>query len=104
MSLLDEKLVRRFRTMMSRGVWDQPPARGPIPPEHAAIAMKLGAEGIVLLKNDGGQLPLKAGAIHSLAVIGPFAGTSHDRWRRQFACEPHPHGGSRRRHSETRRQ
>jgi beta-glucosidase len=72
-SLLDEKLVRRFRTMMSRGVWDQPPARGPIPPEHAAIAMKLGAEGIVLLKNDGGQLPLKTGAIHSLAVIGPFA-------------------------------
>jgi len=72
-ALLDEKLARRFRTMMSRGVWDQPPARGPIPPEHAAIAMKLGAEGIVLLKNDGGQLPLKAGAIHSLAVIGPFA-------------------------------
>ena len=72
-SLLDEKLVRRFKTMMSRGVWDQPPARGPIPPEHAAIAMKLGAEGIVLLKNDGGLLPLKAGAIHSLAVIGPFA-------------------------------
>jgi beta-glucosidase len=35
--------------------------------------MKLGAEGIVLLKNDGGLLPLKAGAIHSLAVIGPFA-------------------------------
>ena len=72
-ALLDEKLVRRFRTMMSRGVWDQPPARGPIPPEHAAIALKLGAEGIVLLKNAGGQLPLKADAVHSLAVIGPFA-------------------------------
>lgn len=72
-AMLDEKLARRFRTMMSRGVWDQPPARGPIPPENAAIAMKLGAEGIVLLKNGGGQLPLQAGAIHSLAVIGPFA-------------------------------
>jgi len=70
---LDEKLVRRFRTMMSRGVWDQPPARGPIPAENAAIAMKLGAEGIVLLKNEGGQLPLHAGAIHTLAVLGPFA-------------------------------
>jgi beta-glucosidase len=72
-SLLDEKLVRRFRTMMSRGVWDQPPPRGPIPAEHADIALKLGAEGIVLLKNDGGLLPLKAGAIHTIAVIGPFA-------------------------------
>ncbi|HXR07773.1 MAG TPA: glycoside hydrolase family 3 C-terminal domain-containing protein [Candidatus Acidoferrum sp.] len=72
-AMLDEKLARRFRTMMSRGVWDQPPGRGPIPPENAALAMKLGAEGIVLLKNAGGQLPLQAGAIHSLAVIGPFA-------------------------------
>ena len=72
-SLLDEKLVRRFRTMMSRGFWDQPPARGPIPAEHAAVAMKLGAEGIVLLKNAGGLLPLKADAVHSLAVIGPFS-------------------------------
>jgi len=72
-SLLDEKLVRRFRTMMQRGVWDNPPVRGPIPAGNADIALKLGAEGIVLLKNTGGQLPLKADAIHTLAVIGPFA-------------------------------
>ena len=72
-AMLDEKLVRRFRTMMSRGVWDPLPARGPIPPGNAAIAMKLGAEGIVLLKNTGGQLPLQTNALHSLAVIGPFA-------------------------------
>jgi beta-glucosidase len=72
-SLLDEKLIRRFRTMMERGVWDTPPARGPIPAGNAEIAMKLGAEGIVLLKNAGGQLPLKVDAIHSIAVIGPFA-------------------------------
>jgi beta-glucosidase len=72
-SLLDEKLVRRFRTMMSRGVWDRQPPRGPIPPEHAAVARKLGAEGIVLLKNTDGQLPLRADAIHSIALIGPSA-------------------------------
>lgn len=72
-ALLDEKLVRRFRTMMRLGVWDQQSKRGEIPPEHAELAMKLGAEGIVLLKNVGDQLPLKANAIHSLAVIGPFA-------------------------------
>ena len=72
-ALIDEKLVRRFRTMMERGVWDHPPMRGPIPAGNAEIALKLGAEGIVLLKNAGGQLPLRAEAIQSLAVIGPFA-------------------------------
>jgi beta-glucosidase len=73
-SLLDEKLVRRFRTMMRRGVWDKPPARGSIPiEEHAAIARKLGAQGIVLLKNTNGQLPLEAKGIHSIALIGPYA-------------------------------
>jgi beta-glucosidase len=72
-AMLDEKLVRRFRTMMSRGVWNPLPARGEIPPGNAALALKLGAEGIVLLKNAGGQLPLQTNALHSLAVIGPFA-------------------------------
>lgn len=73
-SLLDEKLVRRFSTMMRLGVWNKPPGNRVIPPEHAASAMKLGAEGVVLLKNDGDQLPLKASALHSIALIGPFAG------------------------------
>ena len=72
-SLLDEKLVRRFRTMMRLGVWDRHEKHSAIPPEHAAVAKKLGAEGIVLLKNTDGLLPLKADAIHSIAVIGPFA-------------------------------
>ena len=72
-SLLDDKLIRRFRTMMRLGVWDQQPARGDIPKEHAEIAMKLAAEGAVLLKNDPGQLPLNSNAIHSIALIGPFA-------------------------------
>ena len=72
-SLLDDKLIRRFRTMMRLGVWDQQPARGDIPKEHAEIAMKLAAEGTVLLKNDRGQLPLNSNAIHSIALIGPFA-------------------------------
>jgi beta-glucosidase len=75
-SLLDEKLVRRFRTMMERGVWDTPPARGAIPAADADVAMKLGAEGIVLLKNSGNLLPLKANAIHSIALIGPFAASA----------------------------
>jgi beta-glucosidase len=74
MSVIDDKLVRRFRTMMARGVWDTPPVRGPIPDANADLALKLGAEGIVLLKNTGNQLPLNADAIHTIALIGPFAG------------------------------
>jgi beta-glucosidase len=73
-SLLDEKLVRRFRTTMRFGLWDQQPARGPIPSGDAALARRIGAEGVVLLQNNAGLLPLKADAIHSIALIGPFAG------------------------------
>ena len=35
--------------------------------------MKLAAEGVVLLKNDHDQLPLNSNAVHSVALIGPFA-------------------------------
>ena len=73
-SLLDEKLVRRFSTTMRLGLWNKTPARGAIPPEHAGLALKLGAEGVVLLKNQGGLLPLSTNGIHSIALIGPFAG------------------------------
>jgi len=73
-SLLDEKLIRRYRTMMAFGYWDHPPERHPIPPENAAGALKLGEEGVVLLKNSGDLLPLKTNGVHSIALIGPFAG------------------------------
>jgi len=73
-SLLDDKLIRRFRTMMELGVWDQQPQLATIPPEHADVACKLATEGIVLLKNDNRLLPLKTDTIHSIALIGPFAG------------------------------
>ena len=72
-SLLDDKLVRRYRTMMRFGIWDKPPSHREIPLGHADIARKLGAEGTVLLKNHGNLLPLDAGRIHSIALIGPFA-------------------------------
>ncbi len=73
-SLLDDKLVRRFRTMMRFDLWDHQPARGDIPAEHADQALMLGAEGTVLLKNGGNLLPLNAAAIHSIVLLGPYAG------------------------------
>jgi beta-glucosidase len=41
---------------------------------HAALARRVAEEGTVLLKNAGGVLPLDAGAVHSIAVIGPSGG------------------------------
>lgn len=38
---------------------------------HAQIAKQAGAEGLVLLRNDKKILPLNAGAVESIAVIGP---------------------------------
>ncbi len=72
---IDEHLVRRFRTMMKMGVWDHLPAQKPIPAaENGALARDLAEEGMVLLRNEGGLLPLQAGQIKSIALLGPMAG------------------------------
>lgn len=74
MSRINDMLVRRFRTMMDLGVYDHPPARQTIPAkEDGAAALRLAEEGMVLLKNQGGILPLDAAHLHSIAVIGPYA-------------------------------
>ena len=42
-------------------------------PEHQALARKVTDESIVLLKNQGGMLPLDAAKLKKVAVIGPYA-------------------------------
>jgi len=42
-------------------------------PEHRAVARRAAAEGMVLLRNPEGLLPLDAGALRRVAVIGPNA-------------------------------
>ena len=42
-------------------------------PEHRALARQAAAEGIVLLKNSGDLLPLNAGRLDRIAIIGPNA-------------------------------
>ncbi|NLI35266.1 MAG: glycosyl hydrolase [Bacteroidales bacterium] len=73
-SELDEKLVRRFTQMMKFGLWDKEMKKSGIPKEHALVAKKLGEEGMVLLKNDKGILPLNVQNTHRIALIGPYSG------------------------------
>lgn len=70
-SVIDDKLIRRFRAMIEFGVFDHPPTPKPLPVrEHGAIALHIAEDGIVLLKNSGGILPLKASRVKRIALIG----------------------------------
>ena len=78
-AVVDQSLRRLFTARMRLGLFD-PPAMVPwssIPdsalnaPEHAALAVKLARESMVLLKNSG-VLPVKPSVKHIL-VVGPLA-------------------------------
>jgi beta-glucosidase len=74
-----DQCVRRVLTLKERlGLFDDPYRRGATPEPGAAIksrrqlARVVGSRAIVMLKNDGGVLPLGKGATR-LAVVGPLA-------------------------------
>ena len=75
MSRIDDMDHRILRSMFAAGVVDYPvmprsvvdPFRGREDAQHIA------EESIVLLKNESGILPLNAGSIHSIALIGSHA-------------------------------
>ena len=70
-SVIDEMLVRRFRTMMQYGVFDHPPVPKPIPVKQDGLeARKIAEAGIVLLKNSGSLLPLDPKHVKSILLIG----------------------------------
>lgn len=73
-SVIDQKLIRRFRAMIRFGLFDHPAKRRAIPArEDGAVARRLAEEGMVLLKNDNAILPLSASHLKTLAVIGSYA-------------------------------
>ncbi|HZC25902.1 MAG TPA: glycoside hydrolase family 3 C-terminal domain-containing protein, partial [Actinopolymorphaceae bacterium] len=77
MQTIDTLLIRRFTVMIRFGLFDPPLTMSPIPVQaDGAFARTAAEDGTVLLKNDGAQLPLDASALHSVAVIGPFAGAA----------------------------
>jgi len=71
---LDNMVHRILRMMFAFGAFDNPPVVKPIDVmADAAVAQRVEEAGAVLLENVGGQLPLNASTIHSIAVIGSHA-------------------------------
>ena len=72
---LDDNVRRILRVIFESGLFDHPHAGGGEvdTAEQRAVALKGATEGIVLLKNTDGLLPLDTTKVKSIAVIGPNA-------------------------------
>jgi beta-glucosidase len=74
LNVLDNMLIRRFSKMMERGTFHAPLPNQTIPTQaNGAIARRIAANAMVLLKNDRQLLPLDTAKLHSIALIGPSA-------------------------------
>src|SRR5580700_864157 len=75
-SVIDDSVRRVLRVKFALGLFEHPyvEAKGSdgIAPEDMEAARKAAEESLVLLKNDGGLLPLKANG-KTIALIGPLA-------------------------------
>ncbi|GJN06644.1 hypothetical protein PR202_ga24396 [Eleusine coracana subsp. coracana] len=80
---IDKALTNLFAVRMRLGHFDGDPRTNNVyghlgasdicTPEHRSLALEAAQDGIVLLKNDAGLLPLDRTAVASAAVIGPNA-------------------------------
>ncbi|PTY07852.1 glycosyl hydrolase [Opitutaceae bacterium EW11] len=73
MSVLDDKVRRNLRMLFASGAFDGRRPGSINTPEHRETARRVAAEGIVLLKNEGGLLPLDPAKVGTIAVIGENA-------------------------------
>ncbi len=88
---VDDSVRRMLRVMFAAGLFDAPHRGGGEVdnPAQRAVARRAATEGIVLLKNAGGLLPLAASSERTIAVIGPNAavartgggGSSYVNWK-----------------------
>jgi beta-glucosidase len=74
MHRLDHLIIERLSTEIRHGLFDHPVTTTPIDATaDGAVSRAISEQGTVLLKNDGGQLPLSAKSLKSIALIGPQA-------------------------------
>jgi beta-glucosidase len=74
MAEMEEHIRRILRSEFASGIVDDPPGRGPIDVDRDLdIAQHLAEKSIVLLRNEGSQLPLNSAILHTIAVIGAHA-------------------------------
>jgi beta-glucosidase len=75
-AVIDDKVRRILRELISYGFLDRPQVRSDIPrndPENDHVALAGAREAIVLLKNEKHTLPLDRHAIKTVALLGPNA-------------------------------
>lgn len=75
-SLVDDKVTRILRVMFLTGLFEKQaaPDKSVVnSPAHQSLARDVAGAGTVLLKNDGGILPIDLSAVRSIALIGPSA-------------------------------
>ena len=73
-AVIDDKVRRILRTLARTGALDPPKpldTKAINSPWHQRLARKVAQQGITLLKNEGGLLPLDRTKVKSIAVIGP---------------------------------
>lgn len=70
---LDDKVRRVLRLIFRTNMNTNRPFGSLCSPEHIAAAHTIGVEGIVLLKNEGGVLPVNTDKVKRIAVIGENA-------------------------------
>jgi beta-glucosidase len=82
-SMVDRSVTRILRAKFLAGLFEHPyvdpdrAERVANTPEHQALALDAARKAIVLLKNEGGVLPLDRRKVRTLAVIGPNAKGLH---------------------------
>ncbi|GAA0136203.1 glycoside hydrolase family 3 protein [Paenibacillus sp. YSY-4.3] len=89
---LDTALRNTFRVRFRLGEFD-PEEDNPyaaidesviLHPAHAELSREAAGKAVVLLKNEGGMLPLQANKLKKVAVIGPLGGTVYRDWYSGF--------------------